>query len=181
MDITVLLKKAGEGDSEARRELMPLLYAELKKLASGHLRHDWSLTLSATALVHEAYLRMASAEGAAFQSRSHFFAMASRVMRNVLVDMVRYAKAEKRAQALTVHLEDCGDIGQPGNDILLELNDALDRLAAEHERAAQVIEMRYFGGMTVDESAAALSISPATVHRELRFAQAWLHRELASS
>lgn len=179
MDITVLLRKAGEGDADARQQLIPILYAELKKLAAGHLRGGWSVTLSATGLVHEAYLRMAGAEGTAFESRSHFFAMASRVMRNVLVDMVRYTKAEKRAKALTVHLEDCGDIGSGASDILLELNDALDRFALEHSRAAQIIEMRYFAGMTVEESAAALSISPATVHRELRFAQAWLHRELA--
>ncbi|MBL8219540.1 MAG: sigma-70 family RNA polymerase sigma factor [Bryobacterales bacterium] len=179
MDITVLLQKAGEGDADARQQLMPVLYAELKKLAAGHLRGDWAVTLSATGLVHEAYLRMATAD-AAFQSRAHFFAMASRVMRNVLVDMVRYSKADKRAKGLTVQLEDCGDIGDTGSQMLLELNEALDRLAAEHERAAQVVEMRYFAGMTVEESAAALSISPATVHRELRFAQAWLHRELAN-
>lgn len=181
MDITVMLQRAGAGDAEARQQLMPVLYGELKKLAAGHLRGDWSVTLSATGLVHEAYLRMAGSGNQAFESRAHFFAMASRIMRNVLVDMVRYEKAEKRSKGMTVHLEDCGDIGNGGEDMLLELNGALDRLETEYGRAAKVVEMRYFGGMTVEESAAALAVSPATVQRELRFAQAWLHRELAGN
>lgn len=179
MDITVLLEKASAGDSAAQQQLMPVLYAELKKLAAGHLRSEWSVTLSATGLVHEAYLRMADSGLHTFESRAHFYGMASRIMRNVLVDMVRSAKAEKRGRGLTVYLEDCGEIGESGPEMLLELNDALDRLTVEHVRAAHVIEMRYFAGMTVEESAAALSLSTATVQRELRFAQAWLHRELS--
>ena len=102
-------------------------------------------------------------------------------MRNVLVDMVRHNKAQKRGGGLTVHLEDFGDVGQKRPDHLLDLDDALNRLAQAHPRPAEVIEMRFFGGMSVEECAAALGISAVTVRRQLRFAQAWLQRELEKS
>jgi len=181
MDITGLLRKAGSGDAEAQEQIMPALYKELKKLAAGHLKNDWSVTLSATGLVHEAYLRMAGSVNQDFENRSHFFGIASRIMRNVLVDMVRHNKAQKRGSGLVVQLEDFGDVGTKRPDHLLELDDALKRLASSHPRAAELIEMRFFGGMSVEECATALSISAITVRRQLRFGQAWLQRELEKS
>ncbi len=178
MDITGLLRKAGSGDTGAQQELMPALYSELKKLAAGHLKNDWSVTLSATGLVHEAYLRMAGSLNQDFENRSHFFGIASRVMRNVLVDLVRFNKAQKRGGGLVVQLEDYGDVGAKRPDHLLDLDNALKRLADSHPRAAELIEMRFFAGMSVEECATALRISGVTVRRQLRFGQAWLQREL---
>lgn len=178
MDITGLLRKAGSGDEEAQQKIMPALYTELKKLAAGHLKNDWPVTLSATGLVHEAYLRMAGSVSPDFENRSHFFGIASRIMRNVLVDMVRHDKAQKRGSGLVVHLEDFGDVGAKRPEHLLDLDDALRRLAESHPRPAEVIEMRFFGGMTVEECAVALGVSAVTVRRQLRFGQAWLQREL---
>lgn len=179
MEITALIQKAGTGDPEAAKQLAPFVYQELKKLAAGHLK-NWNSTVNATALVHEAYLRMAVANPARFEDRAHFFGIASRVMRNVLVDMVRHAKAQKRGPGLTIRLEDIGDIGDTASDQLLELDQALDRLAVEYPRIAQLVEMRFFAGMTVQEASTALSISTATATRDLRFANAWLRRELSS-
>jgi RNA polymerase sigma factor (TIGR02999 family) len=181
MDITELLHRASSGDAEAEHELIPLVYRELKRLASGHLKRDWNTTLNATALVHEAFLRMAVSNQPKFEDRTHFFGIASRVMRNVLVDLVRQTRALKRGgAALTVHLEDLGDFGTAPEGILLDLDRALDRLAESYAREAKIIEMRYFAGMSLEEISVSLSISVSTAQRDLRFAQAWLHRELAS-
>ena len=181
MDITELLRRAGGGDAAAEQELIPLVYGELKRLASGHLKRDWNITLNATALVHEAFLRMAVSGQPKFEDRSHFFGIASRVMRNVLVDLVRRAQAQKRARSLTVHLEDLGEVGVEREGILLDLDYALNRLEEQHSREAKVVEMRFFTGMSLEDISAALSISVSTAQRDLRFAQAWLHRELAST
>ena len=180
MDITELLRRAGTGDAEAEQELIPLVYRELKRLASGHLKREWNITLNATALVHEAFLRMAISGHPKFEDRTHFFGLASRVMRNVLVDLVRQDRAQKRDGSLTVHLEDLGELGGARAGILLDLDHALNRLEEQHPREAKVIEMRYFAGMSLEESSAALALSVSTVQRDLRFAEAWLHRELSS-
>jgi RNA polymerase sigma-70 factor (ECF subfamily) len=180
MDFTRLLRRVEQGDSDAERELIPLVYSELKRLAGYHLKSKQDVALNTTALVHEAYLRMAVSPPPRFEDRAHFFGIASRVMRNVLVDFSRSAQAGKRSAAFTVSLEEVGDLGQEREHILIEMDDALNRLAVKHPRSAKSIEMRYFGGMTIDETCAALCISSATAERDLRFAHAWLRRELST-
>lgn len=182
MEITELLRRAGSGDEDASQQLIPLVYGELKRLAAGHLRGRWDVTLSATALVHEAFLRVADSTGTKspkFEDRAHFFGIASRIMRNVLVDLVRQTNAQKRGgAALTVQLEEVGELWSPRSNDLLLLDDALSSLAANHPRQAKILEMRYFGGMTASEISVSLDISEATIKRDVRFAQAWLRREL---
>ncbi|MCC6539947.1 MAG: sigma-70 family RNA polymerase sigma factor [Bryobacterales bacterium] len=181
-DLTALINRAGAGDAEAEQQLMPLLYGELKRLASSHLRSKWNVTLSATGLVHEAFLRVAVLKDPQFANRAHFFGIASRIMRNVLVEMIRKANASKRGGgALTIQLDDAGDAGARRPADLLRLDDALSALAELHPRQAQTIEMKYFGGMTVAEIAEFLQVSESTVDRDLRFAEAWLRRQLVVS
>lgn len=181
MEITELLRRAGSGDEEAQQQLIPLVYGELKRLAAGHLRGQWNVTLSATALVHEAFLRVAGRKNPHFAGRAHFFGIASRLMRNVLVDLVRQSHAQKRGgAALTIQLDDAHDLPDPRPQDVLLLDDALTQLAAEHPRQASILEMKYFGGMTAAETAASLGLSEATVGRDIRFAQAWLRRALAA-
>jgi RNA polymerase sigma-70 factor, ECF subfamily len=180
MEITELLRKARHGDEEAGRQVFPLVYGELKRLAAGHLRGRWDVTLSATALVHEAFLRVADLDPGSVESRAHFFGIASRTMRNVLVDLVRQTGAQKRGGGLTVRLDEAGELPDPRTHDVLLLDQALDKLAGEHPRQAKAIEMRYFGGMTAAEIALALDNSEATVQRDVRFAEAWLRREMAA-
>ena len=180
-EITELLQRAGAGDAEAEQQLMPLVYNDLKRLASSHLRSKWNITLSATALVHEAFLRVAVLKEPTFASRAHFFGIASRIMRNVLVDLVRKAKANKRGGGeLTIQLDTAGDIASFRPDALLRLDDALGTLTEQQPRPAKIVEMRYFGGMAITEIASYLQVSGSTVDRDLRFAEAWLRRELTA-
>jgi RNA polymerase sigma factor (TIGR02999 family) len=182
MEITQLLQRIQSGDREALNEVIPLVYAELKKLASTHLRRESGpAPLETTALVHEAFLRMVRGSHPAYENRSHFYGIASRVMRQILVEMARARHADKR-DALEERLRtDHPDIGKQTDRSLLALDDALTRLAAEDELKAQLIEMRYFGGMTAEESAEALALSVHMVRRHLQLAQAWLRREVAGS
>lgn len=181
VEITDLLRRAHHGDSEALNSVIPLVYTELRHLAANYLRREQGpVTIQATALVHEAYLRIAGSPLPAYENRSHFYGIAARVMRQVLIDMARARSAEKRGPGLVVPLADMQEFGAPKDDAFLALNDALDRLAALHPRKAHLIELRFFGGFTAEESAEALAIPAHTVRRELRLAQAWLHRELAA-
>lgn len=180
MEITSLLRRIHDGDAEALHKVIPLVYDELKKLAAGHLRRQaHPAPLEATALVHELFLRMVSREHPEYENRAHFYGIASRVMRQILVDMARGRSAQKRRPSPELRLAGLEEIAPRDSDPLLALDEALNRLAKEHPRKAQLVEMRYFGGMTAEDTAAALSLSVHTVRRELRFAQAWLHRELA--
>jgi RNA polymerase sigma factor (TIGR02999 family) len=180
MQITELLQRVQTGDRQALDTVIPLVYEELKKLAAGHLRREGTArALDTTALVHEAFLRLARGRQPSYENRSHFFGIASRLMRQVLVDLARSRNAEKRSAMEQVPLADIPDLGQPSDESLLIMDDALRRLERIDPRKVQLIEMRYFGGMTAEESAAALSISVHIVRRELRLAQAWLHREMA--
>jgi RNA polymerase sigma factor (TIGR02999 family) len=151
-------------------------------LASGYLLSERpGHTLPATALVHEAYLRLVEAD-VAWTDRVHFYAVAARVMRRILVDHAKTNRRQKRGGgADRISLEQAIVVSPEGPSGILELDEALHRLAALDERKCQVVELLFFGGMTYDETAAALDISPATVHRELRMAKAWLHRELAGA
>jgi RNA polymerase sigma-70 factor (ECF subfamily) len=180
MQITELLHRVQAGDRQALDTVIPLVYDELKKLAAAHLsREGKPQVLETTALVHEAFLRLARGRQPSYENRAHFFGIASRLMRQVLVDLARARNAEKRSAMEQVPLADIPDLGPPSDESLLIMDDALRRLEQTDPRKVQLIEMRYFGGMTAEESAAALSISVHIVRRELRLAQAWLHKEMA--
>src|SRR5262245_18783169 len=185
MDVTIteLLERIRGGDREALDIVIPLVYDELKKLAAGHLRREGGArTLETTALVHEAFLRLARGRHPSYENRSHFFGIAPRLMRQVLVDLARTRATDKRSAMLEVRLTDISDVADQAvhaDERLLIMDDALERLARTDPLKVQLIEMRYFGGMTAEESAAALSISVHVVRHELRLAQAWLHKEMA--
>jgi len=180
MDITRLLQRVHTGDPQALDEVIPLVYPELKKLAASHLRREGHAEpLQTTALVHEAFLRMASGQHPAYENRAHFYGIAARLMRQILVDAARARAAAKRSAAEEVELFEIADPGGRSSVQLLAMNDALDQLEREDPLKARLIEMRYFGGMTAEESATALEMSVHVVRRELRIAQAWLRKEMA--
>ncbi len=178
-DLTALLAAWKAGDDDARERLLPLVYEDLRVAARRHLSGEGRQhTLSATGLVHEAYLRLVDQRQASFESRAQFFAAASTVMRRVLVDHARRKRAAKRGggqRALTL----APDLPGEGRDVdVLALDDALAELARLDPRAARVIELRFFGGLSVEETAAVLEVSRATVEREWTAARAWLYRTL---
>lgn len=160
---------------------MPLVYQELRRLASYHLnRESSSHTLQPTALVNEAYLRLVKQDQATWNDRSHFFAIAARMMRRILVDHARGHLAAKRgAGAAKLTLDEAVNVGQRSDAELIEVDQALERLAALDAQQAQVVELRFFAGLSVEEAADVLGISPATVKRDWASARAWLHRELS--
>jgi RNA polymerase sigma factor (TIGR02999 family) len=178
--VTRLLRKWGEGDKEALDQLMPLVYDQLRSLAGRCLASGRpENTLRATALVNEAYVRLVQSD-LTFNDRVHFFAVAARLLRHILVDHARGLNRQKRgAGAEKIPLDDAILISPETPSGIIELDDALKRLAALDQRKSDVIELVFFGGLTYEETAAALHISAATVHRELRMAKAWLHKELA--
>ncbi|MEO5798923.1 MAG: sigma-70 family RNA polymerase sigma factor [Gemmatimonadales bacterium] len=177
--VTSLLEQARGGEPAALTQLLPLIYAELHRIAERQMRKERpDHTLQPTALVHEAFLRLVGGAPLAFEDRTHFLRTASQAMRRILVDHARARAAAKRSSALRVTLDDA--IAGSSSSVLdiLVLDDALTRLAAADPRWAQVVELRFFGGLEVPEVAAALGISTATVKRDWKFARAWLAREL---
>jgi RNA polymerase sigma-70 factor (ECF subfamily) len=179
--VTRLLLDWSRGDKAALDELMPFVYQELRQLASGYLKKEKpEHTLQPTALIHEAYLRLVDQNTPQLESRAHFFGVAARLMRQILVDHARTRVANKRGGGQQkISLDDAP--GLPVRDEsaeLLALDEALKKLAAFDERKCRVIEMRSFGGMSVEETARALGVSEPTVKRETRLAQSWLRREL---
>ena len=180
-DITELLHRVQTGDRGALNAVIPLVYTELKKLASGHLRREGrAAPLETTALVHEAFLRLAgSRQQPSYENRAHFYGIASRLMRQILVDMARARAAEKRSGAGEVRLADIPDLKHQPDRMLLRMDEALEQLGRTEPRKVQLIEMRYFGGMTAEESAEVLGLSVHLVRRELRAAQAWLKKEIS--
>jgi RNA polymerase sigma factor (TIGR02999 family) len=181
-EITRLLERWGHGEIESFDALVPIVYDELKKLADHHLRNERAAhTLQPTALVHEAYLRLRGVRDMQLVNRAHFYGAAARVMRRVLVDHARRRGASKRgggeaAAAITANLEAPVD---PSLD-LMALSESLDQLEAIAPEKAKVVELRYFGGLSVDETATYLNLAPATVNRYFAFARAWLYRALAA-
>ena len=179
-EITQLLHRVQTGDRDALDAVIPLVYCELKKLAAGHLRREGrGAPLETTALVHEAFLRLAGSRQPSYENRAHFYGIASRLMRQVLVDMARARAAEKRSGAEEVRLAEIPDLTKQPDRMLLIMDEVLERLAKTDPRKVQLIEMRYFGGMTAEESAEVLSLSVHVVRRELRAAQAWLKKEIS--
>ena len=160
--------------------VIPLVYEELKKLARSHLRREVkAVPLQTTALVHEAFLKLAGSRQPFYKNRAHFYGIASRLMRQVLVDTARARTAGKRGAAQEIALAEVPDWAPKQDRPLLAMDDALQRLEKTDPQKGQLIEMRYFGGMTAEETSDALSIPVHVVRRELRLAQAWLRKEIA--
>ena len=179
-EVTKLLIASTEGDREAVDQLFPIVYDELQRIAHRRLRHERpDHTLGTTALVHEAYLKLVDLDQIQYKGRSHFFAVAAQAMRNILVTYAHRRNAQKRGGGQPALLLDEVNVMTPGYAAeLLSLNEALKRLEAINARYGRVVECRFFGGMTVEETAEALGVSPATVKRDWTMARAWLHREL---
>jgi RNA polymerase sigma-70 factor, ECF subfamily len=180
-DVTQLLREWKNGDEHAIGRLTPIVYNELRRLAAHYLRDEHAAdTLQPTALVHEAYIRLVAQNMPDWQGRAHFFGVAAHLMRQILVDHARRHHSAKRgAGAPVTVLDEALSFAPEKNKDLLALNDALDGLARIDPRKAKIMELRYFGGFSVEEIAQALNISVATVGREQRLAEAWLHRELS--
>jgi RNA polymerase sigma-70 factor (ECF subfamily) len=177
-DLTLLLARWANGDQHALDMLTPLVYKDLRQLAAAQLRRERkSHTLQPTALVHEAYLRLVDQNKPNWQSRSHFFGVAARLMRQILVDHARRRQAGKRA-GLRVSLSDAEGVGLERGRDLLALDQGLTDLEKIDPRKCKAVELRYFGGLSHEEIARALNVSPITVRRDLRMAEAWLHNEL---
>lgn len=175
--LTELLKAWSEGDADAGERLMPLVYAELRRRAAQHLRRErQGHTLEPVALVHEAYVRLID-QKTPWQNREHFYAVASRMMRRVLVDHARARQRAKRSAGVRVTLSQVAAAPEPMVEVLA-LDQALDELAVREPRQVRLVELRYFGGLSESEAAAALSISRATASREWSLARAWLYRRL---
>jgi RNA polymerase sigma factor (TIGR02999 family) len=180
-ELTRLLLAWSNGDSGALEALIPLVYDELHSLAERYLAHeDSGHTLQPTAVVHEAYLKLVDQKRVTWRNREHFFAIAAQAMRRLLVDHARRRDAQKRGGAATrVPLEDAALSITPRDADVVALDRALEKLAALDARQAKIVELRYFGGLTLDETADVLGTSPSTVVRAFRLAKAWLYRELS--
>jgi RNA polymerase sigma factor (TIGR02999 family) len=179
-DVTKLLKDWGAGDKTALDKLMPLVHDELHRLARQHMRREQpGHLLQTSALVNEAYLRLVDASQVDWQNRAHFFGIAARLMRRVLVDDARRRHRDKRGgRLIQVPLDEAENLPQAQAANLLSLDDALKALASIDPRQSEIVELRFFGGMSVEETAEVLKVSPATVAREWTFARAWLRKEM---
>jgi RNA polymerase sigma factor (TIGR02999 family) len=182
-DVTILLQAWNEGDPSAPEKLAPLIYAELRKLARRAMRKENPHhTLETGALLNEAYLRIADWKNARWENRKHFYALASQIMRRVLVDHARSRGYHKRGGGVRpVSLDEALVASSDRSANLIVLDEALDRLTKQDPRKGKVVELRFYGGLSVKETAAVLNVSPFTVIRDWNFAKAWLHREIKSS
>ncbi|HEX9962824.1 MAG TPA: sigma-70 family RNA polymerase sigma factor [Pyrinomonadaceae bacterium] len=181
LQITQLLRKWSEGNQEVLDKLMPLVYDELRRQASRYLRRERANhTLQTTALIHEAYLKLIDQNQVEWQNRTHFFAIAAQAMRRILVDYARERNREKRGGAAeNLPLEEAAFVVSEGKNVdLVALDEALNRLAEFDERQARVVELRYFSGLSIDETADVLGISNVTVRRDWNMAKAWLHQQI---
>ncbi|HEY0428433.1 MAG TPA: sigma-70 family RNA polymerase sigma factor [Pyrinomonadaceae bacterium] len=180
-DVTILLNRINEGDGKAPEQLLPLVYGELRKLAHAYLQTERTdHTLQATALVHEAYIRLVDWEKVSWQNRAHFFAVAANVMRRILVDHAREKKVQKRDFGQKLSLDEANSFPsqKPREIDLIALDDALEKLSKFDEMQSKIVEFRFFGGLTLEETAHALNISVSTIKREWTVARTWLFREI---
>lgn len=182
-NITILLEDCVKGRKGAVDELLPHVYSELKKISSKYLRDEYrNHTLQTTELVHEAYIKLVGDQNIEWQSRAHFFGIAANSMRNILVDHARKRKSLKRGEGKeNLSLDDVFNLSEKSDDQLLALDDAMKKLEKVEERSCKIIELRYFSGLTIEEAAEVLNISPATAKRDWSFAKAWLYREIQSN
>jgi len=178
-EVTGLLEEMNEGAENAPEKLLPLVYDELRKLAAGFMANERrDHTLQATALVHEAYVRLVDWENVSWQNRAHFFSVAAQVMRNILVNHALAKKARKRDFGHRIELTDAINFAGPRELDLIELNEALKALASIEPVQEKIVELRFFGGLTIEETAHVLDFSPAKVKREWAIAKTWLYRRL---
>ena len=180
-EVTELLIKWSKGDKAALDELMPVIHSELRRLARRYMaRERPGHTLQTTALINEAYVRLVDQQGVEWQDRAHFFAVAAQIMRHILVDHARKYQSEKRGAGLQkIALDDVAVANQERASELIALDEALDALAALDPRQSQIVELRFFGGLTVEETAEVMKLAPITVMREWRLAKAWLRDAIA--
>ena len=180
-DVTALLGDWSRGNRTALDQLLPLVYAELRRVAARQLRNERAdHTLQPTALVHEVYIRLVDQRQVDWQNRAHFFGVSAQVMRRILVDHARRHSASKRGEGVRcVSIDEAKDVAAASNEIpILALDHALDRLEKIDTALAKIVELRAFGGLTIEEAAHVLSVSPSTAKRDWRTAKAWLNREL---
>jgi RNA polymerase sigma-70 factor (ECF subfamily) len=179
--VTELLERWSEGDQQALEELLPLVYDELHRLAGAYLRRERpNHTLQTTALVNEAYLRLIDQRNAHWQNRAQFFGVAAQLMRRILVDHARAHRAAKRGPQETLPLDEARHFGEKPDLDLLALHEALNQLAEIDPDQSRVVELKFFGGLTIQETAEVMHISHATVEREWKMARAWLRREMSA-
>jgi len=179
-ELTTILDRLDQGETQAAHDLLPLVYEELRKLAAARMAGEWETsTLQPTALVHEAWLRLAGSEQQAWKGRNHFFAAAAEAMRRILIDRARRKHALKRqAGTQRIDLDRLDVAGEADEESLLAVDEALEKLAAQDSQCAELVKLRFFGGMSHEEAAAALGISERSAYRYWTFARAWLYREL---
>jgi RNA polymerase sigma factor (TIGR02999 family) len=180
-DVTQLLRAWGEGDTQALEQLTPLVYRELHRRAHWHMaRENAGHTLQATALVNEIYIRMVDLRGVSWRDRAHFFAVSSRLIRQILIDAARSKHAQKRGgQSPHVAIDEALLVSEEPRADVVGLDDALSALAAIDPRKSRVVELRFFGGLDIEETAEVLGVSAETVKRDWKLAKAWLRRELS--
>jgi RNA polymerase sigma factor (TIGR02999 family) len=180
--VTQLLRQWSNGNQTAFDELLPIIYDELRRVAHQYLHRDRSdNTLQTTALVHEAYLKLIDQRSVNWQNRAHFFAIAAQAMRRILIDNARRRTAIKRGKGEKIPLDDVALVSNGRNKHLLALDEALQKLETIDAEQSRIVELRYFGGLTIEETAEALDLSPATVKREWAMARAWLYNALADN
>jgi RNA polymerase sigma factor (TIGR02999 family) len=182
-DVTLLLQKIEQGDPAAADQLLPLVYQELRRLAAAKMsRESAAQTLQPTALVHEAWLRLGGEDQPAWQNRAHFFGAAAEAMRRILIDRARRRRAIRhggdQVRATPEELENVADLNR-SDDQLLAVHEALDRLAAEDPKKAELVKLRYFAGLTLEDAASALHLPLGTAKRWWTYSRAWLYRELS--
>ncbi|NWF51285.1 MAG: sigma-70 family RNA polymerase sigma factor [Ignavibacteriaceae bacterium] len=181
--ITLLLEECVNGNKGAVDQLLPHVYNELRRISSKYLRDEFrNHTLQTTELVHEAYLKLVGNQNINWQSRAHFFGIAAQSMRQILVDHARKRKSLKRGEGKSnISLEEVFEVSEKADDQILALDEALKKLESIEERSSKIVELRYFSGLTIEETAEVLNISPATAKRDWNFAKAWLYREIANN
>lgn len=177
-DVTLLLRQWSDGNEQALGKLLPIIYDELRRVAHQYLhRERHAQTLETTALVHEAYLKLIDQRSVSWQNRAHFFAISAQAMRRILIDNARKRGAAKR-EGEKIPLDDVAIVSTDRAEYFIALDDALQRLEEIDSQQSKIVELRYFGGLTIEETAEAMSLSPATVKREWAMARAWLYQQL---